>query len=831
MSRLDACIQIAIDSGDVDAELGRRAQDEYRAKVQRHLDQGQPQHVAETMAADEAVESIIQRTKSSRHATLSQMAVMARNEARYARAHVDDPDLILKDIEHVQSEARYLERDFLSGIHDALARFRTNVLGQVQQRALLKEVVRELHGEASGNATAKAVADGILTQYERARAWGNALGKDVGKLDDWGIRHTHHARKIQQAGYDAWFARLYDGRQLDWSRIEDLDTGKPFAVAPGARPLRADADRFLRKVYEGIISNGWDDRAPSMVIVGRSMATKGSEARVLHFVNADAWMDYNDAFGAANPFEAIIGHFRSSARDIALMRQFGPNPRMGLEHATQVIERAMATERGLPPPKLRQLADLNGAKAKKAKVMMSVLTGEANVPHSAFWASFLAGARNLLTAAQLGGAPLSTPTDWVSTRLAAKAIGLNPNSATAAMLRQLTGGFSERQAKDMGFIFDTWFDAGASQARFMGDIWAPELTSRITNAVLRANGLSFLTDRSRVAVAAAFGSDLADLADKSFDQLPINLRNFMSSRRVGAREWDALRDPSVIYVDPTGGRHVNAHWFRAHTALPAHEAEDIAMIWGALVQDHMEMAIPSSSLRGRASWLGDAKPGTIIGELGRSSVMYKSYSLSVLFGQMRRIAELDGGLATKAGYAASYAAFMTLAGALAVQLKEIAKGRDPRPMDDQKFWWAALAQGGGVGIFGDFFSASTSRAGGGIYETLGGPVVGAASDIGRAVASNIQRAGAGKDILLGRDLANLGRRYNPAATFWPTRLALDRIVWDKLQLLLDPEAPDLMRQAERRLAKDYGTQSWWRRGAMAPDRGPDLGNIVGAQPP
>ena len=828
---LTECLQRAIDAGDLDPDLGRQAQAKFEARVKEHVGRGLPEPAARIAAADDVAEGIIRGIKGRRHATLHQLRILNQNQSRYARAALDDPDLILKDIEWVRSEQLAIEQQLMSGIHDFLAAHKTNVFGKVRQVALLKDVTRELHGQASGNVNAKMIAESVLHQYERVRSMANALGMDIGKLDDWGIKHTHHARKIEQAGYAKWYEKLYDGRALDWSRIVDHDTGKPFVVAVGARPLRADADRFLKPIFDSIVTRQWNDRAPSMVIAGKALSNTRSESRILHFRDADAWMEYNDAFGTENPFEAVISHFRGMARDIALMRNFGPNPKMGLTHALQVIEKTASTDASLTGKAVTKMRNVNARKAKKAAVMMRMITGENNVPASTFWASFLAGTRNLLTAAQLGGAPLSTVTDWVSMRVAAKAVSLNQNKHTQAQIGMLVKGMSPQQAKDMGFIFDTWFDTGASQARFMGDIWAPELTSRITNTVLRLNGLAFLTDRARVAVSAAFGSDLADLAGKAWADLPPNLINFMQTRRITPADWNALRDPRAIYTDPTGGKHVNPDWFRHHTDLPSEQAEDIAIRWAAMVMDHREMAIPTASLRGRATILGDAPPGTFPGELLRSSMMYKSYSLSVMFNQMRRIAELDGGPATKGLYVAKYIAFMTIAGAMAIQMKEQAKGRDPRPMDTREFWQAALLQGGGVGIFGDFFSANTSRAGGGLAETLSGPVVGIAGDVARAYMSNAARAADGKDMLIGRDVANMARRYNPLATFQPpipvpTRLAMDRLIWDQLQLALDPEAEAEWRKAEKKLKREYGTQSFWRKGQLAPDRGPDLGNAL-----
>lgn len=832
--RFDECIESAMNAGTLDAELGREAQRVYRERVTRYTDAGQPRQAAEMMANDDALAGIIAETRAKRHASLNQLELMARNEAKYAGAH-KDPDRILKDIEFAESERKSIERGFMSNIADALQEFAPNVVGQVRNRAQLFDVVRELHGTNTGNPSAKQLAEAIRNTQEKARSMFNALGGDIGKLADYGVRHTHHAQKIAEAGFDAWFEKIYTGKMLDWSRIINHDTGKPFAVTVNANPLRADAEDFLREVYANITTGGWVDRSPSMALIGKSLAGRRAEHRVLHFKDGDAWLDYNEAFGTQNPFDAVLNDLRGMARDIALMRSFGPNPKMGLNHALQVIKKQAMTETG-EAKALNKMRKVNEQKAAKARVMLRMMTAEANVPVSEFWASFFAGTRNLLTAAQLGGAPLSTTTDWVSARLAAKAVGLNPNSHTQGMIKTLIGGVTPQQAREMGFIFDTWFNTGASSARLMGDIWSPELTSRITNSVLRLNGLSLLTDRSRVGIQAAFGSDMAGLADKAFEDLPERLRNFMTSRRIGQREWDAVRAPEAMHTDPSGGRHINPHWFAEHSSLPKAEAEDIAIRWGALVNDHMELAIPTASLRGRATFVGETRPGTFIGELARSGVMYKTFMFAQIFNQVRRIAELDGGAWTKAGYIAQYITLMSIAGALAVQLKEVARGRDPRPMDDPKFWAAAVIQGGGTGILGDFFYSSTSRAGGNIQQTLAGPVAGIVGDLGTAVASNVARAlDPEKETVIGRDVANLVRRYNPLATFQPpipvpTRLAMDRLLWDKLQLALDPEAPQQFRQSMRKAEREMGTKHWWLKGETAPRGAPNLGNILGGGP-
>ena len=156
------------------------------------------------------------------------------------------------------------------------------------------------------------------------------------------------------------------------------------------------------------------------------------------------------------------------------------------------------------------------------------------------------------------------------------------------------------------------------------------------------------------------------------------------------------------------------------------------------------------------------------------------------------------------------------------------KGRDPQPMDTPKFWLAAQLQGGGLGIFGDFVFSEKNRFGSGLAETLAGPVAGLAADAIRIPVSNFNLAIEGKDTKFGRDAANFLRYNTPvASSFWPTRLAFDRLVFDQLQMMLDPEADAQMRRAEQNQIRNRGNASWWSRGTSLPDRAPDLSNVTG----
>lgn len=849
MPSLFDCLQSAIDHQLVrNPALARQAQQDFQDLVGK-LGAAYPLHVAQGKAAAILKEAAARGAASRRHTVIAQLMTAQRNTALITRA--PDYGAAIKDLvegrangagfESVRYARDAYRRQLVGMISELLRDHGANIAGEVRNRAQLMDVVRELHGQASGNAVAKRIADAVRAAQTRARTLFNAHGGDIGELADFGLPHSHEIGKIRAAGFDGWRAQVY-GR-LAWERIEDMATGKPFASRAGALPSDpAAAERFLRDVYHGLTSRGWDERQPSMGGPrGKSLANQRAEHRVMHFRDADAWAAYNDKFGATDPFRAIVSHLEGMARDIALMRVLGPNPQAGLEHAIQVGQRQLAkdfegrrTAAKTDAAKLHQVAKAQrraenrlNRRVVHARAMLGSVTGANNVPADGFWGAFFAGTRQVLTAAQLGSAILSSPTDLWTMRMAAQSVGMNGRGVWKRHAELLTSAATRETAAQMGYVADTLADAGSAAARYMGEVWSPEITSRITNAVLRASGLSFWTDCARQAWQMEFSGFLAAQAHLDFASLPKPLRELFARRGIDAADWDKLRDPASLFTAPGGSKFLSPLIFAQTSRLPRSEAEGLSVRLGAIIEQEMEFAVPSVTLEGRTAWLGDAKPGTFAGELLRSGLMYKSFGLSVTLNVIRRaMAQRD--ITSRAMFVASMIAGLTVFGAVSVQLKDLAKGRDPRPMTDPTFWGQALMQGGGFGIFGDFLASETSRAGGGLAETLTGPVVGLGADLTRAVMSNASRVAEGKDPLIGRDLVNLGRRYTPGTSLWQIRLAMDRLVWDQLQWLLDPEARGAWARAEKNRAQIGRNGSWWEPGETAPERVPDLSNAAGA---
>ncbi len=826
MANIHDCLQRAVDAGELDKVRAAEAAGQFDQLVARY-EGSMPRHQAEARAAADLKEATSAAAARRYHAVINQLQAMRRIDALIGGAK--DPALALRQlIEHsegsgftgesVSSLHKAMVKDINAGMHVVLKRHGQTILGNTRNRAQFENIVAELHGDNTGDAMARELAEAVKTVQDKYRRMFNAHGGDIGKLSDYGLPHAHDVNAIRKAGFGAWSAEV--AGRLDWTRMIDRTTGKPFADGGPVPPARQR--EFLKDIYDGIVTRGWDRKSPTMAVGGKALYNQRAEPRILHFTSGRDWMEYNKAFGSSDPFSAMIGGLHGLAKDVAQMRVLGPNPRMGLEYA---IQRATKMAETSGDAKLAERVKTKGA---LAKTMLAHVDGSNNVAVNQFWGSFFGGTRQVLTSIQLGSALLSSTTDLATIKTAATMVGMNGANVLSRSVQLMASQATRETAARMGYVAESLADMGATAARFTGEQFAPEMTRRLSGFTMRASGLSFWTDMHKVSFQMEFAGHLADNAGRAFDQIDAPLRRLFTERGITPADWDALREPGAMFTAPNGSTFLSPiHWRNTQTSMTPAEADGLSLRMQMMIEEQLELAMPTASIEGKAIMQGDTLPGTFMGELARSSTMYKSFALSLMLGQIRRYNSLPTPM-DKAAYAAKLGSGLLVMGALAVQLKEVAKGRDPRPMDDGKFLMAAIFQSGGLGIFGDFFASETSRAGGGLAETLAGPVAGAAGDVIRPFASNMTRAIEGKETLFGRDLANAIRYNTPvASSLWPTRLAYDRMVADQLQLMLDPEAERLFRRQERKRAKEYRTETWWPRGEFSPARGPALSNALG----
>lgn len=726
---------------------------------------------------------------------------------------------------------------------DLIEKFETRTGFDTPGNASLENIVREAFGEDSGDQAAKAMAQAFDGTAEHARRLFNAAGGEIGKLDRWGLPQTHDPMAVRRAGRDNWVEAI--APRLDRARMIDRVTEMPFTD----KRLKA----VLGDVWDTIVTGGLDAHAPGERLGKGKLANQRQEHRFLMFKSADDWMAYQGQFGTADPFAAMINHLDGMARDIARLQVLGPNPDNQFAWLSAFAEREGVLEARDGANK----ADANARHAvATAQTMYRTFTGETATPYGRNVVAAVAGGavRSYLTAAQLGSAII---------------LDVTSNPIFAAQTRAFTGlsKLGDFQAWQ-GHVFSKDVRATAARSGFIVETARAQLqsssqdvlrmhtaggkalaginafTRRLPVAVMRAQGLAGNMAATRWAFQHEFMGALFDRRGKTLAQLlkgdaeDVEFGQVLKARGFSEVDWAKIRstDPET----PADGVS-----FLSPTKVGAAHGDELGWRLSEMIERQTRLAVPEASLWARAHLIGDTRPGTVQGEIRRSLAAYRSFTVTqtFLWGReftARAMDKPNWGLAA-AGGVAPLVISLTLGAALGIGLRDIVKGNDPRPMDDGKFWSAALLQGGGLGIMGDFFYAAQARNGKSSALTSMGAGAALISDAWDLTGGNVGQIadamGEGDsfgDALdkakPGRDAAKFAARYSPISSLWWARAAYDRMVVDQLQKLLDPEAEEDFARQSRRMERDMGQGQWWPEGDALPERAPNVATAAGAQP-
>lgn len=698
-----------------------------------------------------------------------------------------------------------------SGMDEFLATFRRDLKGSVRQKTLLNDVVREAFGEPTGNESAKELAAAWTQTAEKARLRFNAGGGRIPKRENWGMPQTHDPLAVGNVSQKDWRDFVFD--KLDLSRMTNEKTGLPFTGE--------QLEIALKEVYDTIRTEGLNKVTASGAPRGTSLANRHLDHRFLVFKSADDWLSYNQKFGGNDPFSVMMGHLDVMARDIAALEILGPSPVSTLHYMATLAKKHAATAG--KKDKFRSSVD---GRIKLAWDMYGLYSGSTNAPVNGKIARSFAGIRSTLQSIQLGAAAVSAITDVNFGRLARAHAGLPQAKVLPSYLKQLNplDLSDQKLAVRSGLIAENWSQIAAAQQRYFGDVSGPEISRRLADIVMRVSGLSPWTQAGRHAFGLEFMGAMADFSGRPFEELPSAMQNTFRHYGLAGGHWDIMRATELYEFK--GATLLRPDDIATRPDLAPGFADSLSLKVLEMIQGETEFAVPSASLRGRAGLIADTRPGTLQGEMIRSFAMYKNFAVTLYHTHITRMMAQKTAVG-KASMAANLIISTTLMGAMALQLKEMSKGRDPRPMTSPEFWGAALLQGGGLGIFGDFLGASTTdRFGSGLAETLAGPVASLINDTGRLTAGNVFAAVQGDDPKLGADITNFLKRYTPGASLWYARLALERIIFDQIQEAADPDALSKMRRTETRYRNEYGQDYWWRPGQQRPSRPPDLNNMM-----
>ncbi|UUL83454.1 hypothetical protein [Sphingomonas qomolangmaensis] len=817
---LGNCIPGMVERGEIDAARGRRMSALFEQLETEFAKRMSPEAAA-AQASEETLKQLVAQSALKKRQTMLQVSAQKRaladlgkfkGESGYAgiRAMMDGD--ARAPYENIVRRAEAIDFQAQADLSDFIQRHRRDFLGQPKDREGVSDVVRELHGQSTGNARSKVFADAVTDVFERLRQRFNAAGGNIGKLKGFGLTHTHDPLKVRRAGYAKWREDVL--RELDTAAMRDPDTG--------GKLTEERLSDVLRNTYEAIRTGGLIGEAEATFAGELKLASTRADHREFVFRDGDAWMRYDAVYGTGAPFNAILGHIRGMASDIAALERFGPNPNATVRLLLDTVDRAEAASDKLRPG---VVAGTSGGRERTER-LWDYLQGRYNVPVLAEgWMerpSYIAlkgvsGARDLLTASLLGSAPLSAISDINTQLMTRKLVGLPQTNVLAGYLRQLNPASSRdrKLAIRLGLGMRDASRALLGLSRYYGETHGPQITSVIADDVLRVSGLNKWTEAGQRAFGLDLLGELGDNRGLVFGKLPEKLRTGMERYGIDARQWEAIRTAPPERLS-------GAEWVNARNVQDP-EASGRLMDF---VLGETSAAVQESSASARSFMIAGTRPGTLQGEFLRNSFQFKSFAFSLMMQQGQRMAML--GPYRAAAYGGQFFVGMTLFGAAAIQLREIAKGRDPRPMDDEEFWADAALQGGGLGIFGDLIGSVSSDRINSLAGFALGPMYGLVNDTRSAIRTalpNERDDGTVREGNPGKAATRFAKRYTPGGNIWYLRAAYERTILDRLAEETDPDYLNSKFELEQ-WARDNGQEYWWAPGTEVPKRGPRLENAV-----
>ncbi|HEY0832851.1 MAG TPA: hypothetical protein VGE72_02980 [Azospirillum sp.] len=812
------CLDDAVTAGRLSRELAEDA-----LKLITKLER---QYAAE-MAPDQATAAamaeasrIMKEAAERKKAQTARQILAVDRATREAEAHPDGVvagamALLTRDIRgkatysNVEARREVVLGQLFRRFEKGLNAYRSKAAGLVQDTMGLRNLVRELFGESTNDATAKAAAGGWKDAADYAAKRFQAAGGDLVEREDWRLPQITDPARLKKFGREAWIDHMTQAAARGDLRVIDFDTGEA-----------VDAMKL-----QNILATSWDNLTSPLAPPPGKGGSYGrhNERRVFHWQNAESWLAYNDQFGAGRGglYDLLVGHMEAMARDIALTEVLGPKHGATIRHLQELAVKAAADGS----------AKTMGALESPAAIARTydVVSGRLGTVQNEFVGALFGGLRNWMTATKLGGALISAvPSDTVMATWAAKANGIPAVKLLGQVVKQLNPASDADRAfaLRLGIVSSAVQDAALGSKRFADEIVGEGITARLASFIVRAQGLSAWTNGMKNAFMLEFMGYIADNTGRSMDEVSKPLRRMLKRYGFSAADWDAIRAAPMI-------EHEGARFFDPGAVADRRLGE---RLMEAIIEERA-FAVLEPDARVRQITTAGLQRGTVMGEVARSAMLFKSFAFTMITTHMLRAAQQETALG-KLAYVGALTGLLTVAGAAAMQAKAIVAGKDPRRMDDQAFWGSAMLQGGALGIFGDFLSTGYTRGDRGFVATMAGPVLGGLTeDVARVTLPNVRQLYEGEPTRMGAELARLVRQNLPLTNLWYLRLVADRTIMDGIQVLADPEWRQSFARMERKARQDFqqkfwfGPQSkeWMSLGPLdipIPRRAPDPGAIA-----
>lgn len=697
---------------------------------------------------------------------------------------------------HLDGHSENVTKRLLGMMNGAMEPYASRMAGLSQDTESIWNIVRELFGKDTGDQAAKSATAGWKQATEYAVARVKRAGKPLSVLEDWRLPQNWDSSRVKKFPQAQFVNDLMSEYEAGNIRVMDK-------AGQGDAP---------RGAVSGIIANAYKD-----ITLGKANSGTGgfsNQLRVFRFQDPESYIRMMQKYGIGDGglYNTMMGHLGGMGKEIANVELLGPNYEDNFKRLLDVATQDDAVRNKTLGSKLKRSISMNSPAAVQRTY--DAATGKLGVAQSELIAGIGGGMRNIQTAAKLGSATIAAlPGDSFTAALAANYNGIPATAVLSRLVKDLTTNRegSEAIARQINLTAASIMDHAIGSKRFADEVVGQGLTGRVADTTMRLSGINVWTEGLKRAWGMEFNGFIARQADHTFDKLEPEFKSFLKRYGFTPEQWDKLRVTPQLEADGAKFFDVNG--------VEDQELGDRLM---SAILDERRFAVLEPDSRIRGAMTGGLQRGTFMGEIVRSATQFKSFPMTYMMTHLTRAAIQDGAW-NKIGAGTKLVALMTMAGAVTAQMQSLIAGRDPQQMDKPEFWTQAFIRGGGGGMLGDLVYSSSTRGGDGITEYLAGPgpgaVISGTGDLLQALAGNKE--------MTGKMLAQHVKSWTPGSSLWFSKIATDRILFDQLQTMIDPNYKQTFGRYEKRMKKEFGQSFWWRPGEALPTRGPDVGNVAG----
>ena len=694
----------------------------------------------------------------------------------------------------------------------------------------------------------------IVQKWQRqSMAALNREGAWVRSYSGYITRTSHDADAIRAAGPEQWVA----------DTIDKLDLRRTFGTADRQRALDA-----LREMWTPLKDGDhFDYGRPLDEPLYPNAAKQASAERELHFKSGKDWREYNDKYGVNNATRTVIEALNTGARRTALMKEFGTRPQEAFDRDMNYIKATLQQESKRGATRLGILKDLQASSAtpERAKEITGLESNlAANKGKFENFSSWDQALRNRF--AQIDGSAMrpvnrtlaNVASNWMAVQRMAKlgrvALTHFASLPTKAMEARYWGipfarrysslfggltrgveGSAKREALDATLVA---FENRLGHMMSMYDV-ADAPAGRLAQwetTFFKLTGVSSVIDNQRGDAEAMFASHLGGKRDLDWAKIGPKEQRVLQGFGIGEAEWKALKGVEWskfgdrTYLTPSDALKLSDDQVKAYLKETefstlgrgeptiddiAKAREDLATTLAAAYSDRAGFAIPMPSARIRAILFGkNFEPGTALNIALKLVYQFKIWPADMIvraWGREMYGTVGDGKMDRVAGLVEAAVGAIVF-GVASEAVREAIQGKNPIAELEHSPIGAILKGGqrSGFGsLVGDFLLGEYDRHGFSAVGSISGPTFSQFDTLmdllhagGRTKEGTF---GAAAWRQRGADLIRFAHDNIPFMNLWATSLALDTLVWHRLQEWI---SPGYLKRAEQRQAQQAGTQFW-----------------------